>query len=110
MPNVFSVGTDGKVAAGCRALEAMRVFYDLDNNFESLRAARKAVKEGRVFSDEMERMNRQRLGYKTELRAVVEARVDDNPVRGAEYDYVRKHGSLAMDVLLKQLADEFLLE
>src|SRR5579884_562072 len=26
MPNVFAVGADGKVAAGCRALEALRIF------------------------------------------------------------------------------------
>jgi hypothetical protein len=110
MPNVFAVDSDGKVAAGCRTLEALRVFYDLDNNFASLRAARKALKEGRVFSDELERMNRQQLNYKTELRAIAEVGVNDNPVRDAEYRYVREHGSLAMDALLKHLADEFLVQ
>ncbi len=110
MPNVFAVGADGKVAAGCRALEALRIFYDLDNNFESLRAARKALKEGRVFSDELDRMSREQSGYKTELRAMLVARASDNPVRNAEYRYVRQRGSLAMDALLKHLADEFLPE
>jgi hypothetical protein len=107
MPNIYTVGADGKVAVGCRPLEALRVFYDLDNNLGMLTAARKALKEGRVMSDEIERLNRP--GVKTEYRASVSvSHVRDNPVRGAEYPYVLEHGSLAMDVLLKHLADEFL--
>jgi hypothetical protein len=107
MPNIFAVGSDGKVATGCRPLEALRVFYDLDNNLGMLTAARKALKEGRVLSDEIDRMNRP--GAKKEVHgsfAVV--KVSDNPVRSAEYRYVQEHGSLAMDVLLKHLSDEFL--
>lgn len=109
MPNVFAVGADGKVAGGCRALEALRVLYDLDRHPDNLQAARKALQEGRVFSDEMERFNRQGLDN-TEVRATVEMKIDDNPVRNAEYGYLREHGSFAMDALLKHLADEFLPE
>jgi hypothetical protein len=55
-------------------------------------------------------MNREQSGHKTELRATAVVRVNDNPVRNAEHRYVREHGSLAMDALLKHLADEFLPE
>jgi hypothetical protein len=40
MPNVYAVGTDGKVADGCRALEAIEMIHDLDDLFQNLRAAR----------------------------------------------------------------------
>src|SRR5690242_11211763 len=30
MPNIYALGSDGKVAPGCRALEALRVLHDLD--------------------------------------------------------------------------------
>lgn len=31
IPNVYTVGPDGKIANGCRPLEALQVFHDLDN-------------------------------------------------------------------------------
>ena len=40
MPNVYALGPDGKVADGCRALEALRVIHDLDGSFQNLRGAR----------------------------------------------------------------------
>src|SRR5882762_9807816 len=40
MPSIFAVGVDGKVAEGCRAVEAIRVIHDLDELFDNLRGAR----------------------------------------------------------------------
>ena len=44
MPNVFAVGPNGKVAEGCRAIEAVRVIHDLDALFQNLRGARDRIK------------------------------------------------------------------
>jgi hypothetical protein len=38
MPNIYAVGDDGKVAEDCRAVEALRVLYDLDQMFDNLRS------------------------------------------------------------------------
>jgi hypothetical protein len=51
MPNYFAVGEDGKVAEGCRAVEALRVIYDLDRMFDNLRSARERLRKGIVASD-----------------------------------------------------------
>ena len=40
MPNIFAMGADGKIAGSCRALEALRVFYELDNEFMNVLGAR----------------------------------------------------------------------
>ncbi len=45
IPNIYAVGTDGRVADGCRAIEAIRVIYDLDR-FQNLRSARDRVRKG----------------------------------------------------------------
>jgi hypothetical protein len=64
MPDVYALGLDGKVAGGCRALEALRVFYDLDNQFGNLRAARKALAQGISFADQIRGRNTGNTGTK----------------------------------------------
>jgi len=53
MPHVFALGTDGKVADGCRALEAIRLIHDLDGLFQNLRGARDRLRRGIVPSEEI---------------------------------------------------------
>lgn len=50
-PNVYALGPDGKVADGCRAIEAVRVIYDLDDLFQNLRGARDRVRRSIVPSE-----------------------------------------------------------
>ena len=111
IPNVYTLGADGKVADRCRPLEAMHVFFDLDHQFRNMRAVRKAIAEGKSFSDEMKRMKEPSRPV-TRLKAQVELRaeVEQDPVRNAEYRYISEHGSVAMYSLLKRLVDEFLPE
>lgn len=40
MPNIFAMGADGNIAGNCRVLEALRVFYELDNEFINVVGAR----------------------------------------------------------------------
>jgi hypothetical protein len=51
MRNIYAVGPDGKVAGGCRALEAIRIRGDLANQPNNLRGARALLKKDVMLSD-----------------------------------------------------------
>ena len=104
MPSVYAVGTDGKVAEGCRAVAAIRVIYDLEQ-FRTLSGTRDRMRRGIVASEQ----NKQ---YETPPSSLpplsfrLEARLDADPVRLAEQRYIQAHGSIAYDQLLKRFFDK----
>jgi hypothetical protein len=53
IPNIYAVGTDGRIAEGCRAIEAIRVIYDLYRFPQNLRSARDRVKKGVLVSEQV---------------------------------------------------------
>ena len=55
MPNVYALGSDGKVADSCRALDAIRVIHDLEDLFQNLRGARDRLQKGIVPSEEVKK-------------------------------------------------------
>ena len=105
MPNVFALGPDGRVADGCRALDAIRVIHDLESLFQNLRGARDRLRKGIVPSEEIKKRggdpNAQPHGT-----VRLETHADTNPIRPAEQRYVQEHGSVAYDQLLARLFDE----
>src|ERR1700732_2414657 len=105
MPNVYALGSDGKVADGCRALEALRLIHDLDGLFQNLRGARARLQRGIVLSEEVKK----RVGEPNpQPHGIVrlEARVDTSPIRPAERSYVQEHGSVAYAQLIARLFEE----
>jgi|ERR1039458_2962537 hypothetical protein len=105
MPNVYALGSDGKVADGCRALDAIRLIHDLDDLFQNLRGARERLQRGIVPSEEAKK----RIGNanpQSHSSARLEAHLDTNPIRPAEQRYVQEHGSVAYTGLLVRLFDE----
>jgi hypothetical protein len=105
VPGLYALGPDGKVADGCRAIEAVRVLYDLDALFQNLRGARDRVQRKVVPSDELGKRvadPNQHARWITRL----EVRNDINPVGPAERRYVQEHGSPAYAQLLAGLFDE----
>jgi hypothetical protein len=105
MPNIFAVGGDGKVAAGCRAVEALRVIHDLDQQFNNLRSARELLRKGIVASDAIQKsMENTKANQKTTARLA--AWIDTNPLRAAEYKYVREHGADHLYQLVEILFEE----
>ncbi len=105
MPNIFAVGVDGKVAEGCRAVEAIRVIHDLDRLFDNLRSARDRLRKGIVASDVMKkRLENTNANQKTTAR--LEVRIDSNPLWPAEIRYVREHGAEHFDQFLEMLLEE----
>jgi hypothetical protein len=91
MPNISAVGPDEKVAGGCRAVEALRVVWDLADQFDDLRAARERVQKGVMASDQI----KQSWGASASgpMRSEIRVYVRDNPVEVAEIRYIREHGA-----------------
>jgi hypothetical protein len=105
MPNIFALGTDGKVAEGCRAVEAIRVIYDLDHMFDNLRSARERLRKGIVASDVIKKAL-ENTNASQKATARLGAHIDTNPVRPAEYNYVREHGPDHLIQLVAMLSEE----
>jgi hypothetical protein len=104
MPNVFAVGEDGKVAEGCRAVEALRVIHDLDQLFDNLRGARERLRNGVVGSDAIKKSLGNTKAQKTTARLTTWA--GTNPLRPAEYRYVREHGAEHLNQVVEMLFEE----
>jgi len=105
MPNIFAVGVDGKVADGCRAVEAIRIIHDLDRLFDNLRSARERLRKGIVASETIKKsLDNTNANQKTTVR--LEVRVDTNPLRPAEHRYVREHGADHFNQLVEMLFEE----
>ena len=105
MPNVFALGPNGKVADGCRAVEAVRVIHDLDAMFQNLRGARDRIRKGIVVSDEIKK-HAEGVNLRPQFTARLAAYSDTNPVRLAEQRYLQEHGSQAYQRLLRRLFDK----
>lgn len=103
MPNIVAVGSDGKIANGCRALEAVRVIYSMGHWFDNVRGARKRVQQGKVVSDQLANRSKKQTSH---LKGAVMVNAETNPIRPAEQKYVREHGSLAFNRLLTELFSE----
>src|SRR6266436_6548551 len=105
MPNIFAVGADGKVAQGCRAVEAIRVIHDLDQLFDNLRSAREWLRRGVVASDAIKK-SWENTNANEKTTARLGARLDTNPLRHAEISYVREHGADHFNQLVEMLFEE----
>jgi hypothetical protein len=105
MPNIFAVGPDGKVAEGCRAVEALRVIHDLHQLFDNLRGARQRMRQGIVASDAIKKsLENAKTNQKTTAR--LEVRVSTNPLWPAEYRYVSEHGAYHLNQVVEMLFEE----
>src|SRR6185437_16109499 len=86
-----ALGPDGKVANGCRALEAVLVVWRMANYYEEIGAARNRVKLGIVESDMFKKQEKKPVTgrVQTEVRF---SNQPENPIEAAERRYVSEHG------------------
>ena len=105
MPNVYALGPDGKVADGCRAVEALRVIHNLDGLFQNLRGARDRVRRGIVASEEIKK-RADEVNPRPQATARLVVHAERNPIRLAEARYVQERGTRAYEQMLKRLFDE----
>jgi hypothetical protein len=102
MPNIYATAPSGKIADGCRAVEALRVIHDLDRMFDNLRSARDRLRKGIVLSDEMRKdLENTNPTGKTTGRLTSRTYID--PLRLAEHGYMREHGVDGFNKLLERL-------
>jgi hypothetical protein len=106
IPNVYAVDSDGKVASGCRPIEALKILHDMAYQFQNVRIARERLQKGVLASD----LARQRQTDQAPRPQVVSSHLAvstrPNPVRMAEYRYLQAHSQLDYVRLLKRLFAE----
>jgi hypothetical protein len=103
MPNIYAVGPDEKLADGCRAVESLRVVWDLANLFENLRAARERVQKGVMASDLFKQPLKAPASGQMGSEVRLQIGVRDNPVEVAEMRYIREHGASGLSHAIEGL-------
>jgi hypothetical protein len=107
MPNIYAVEQNGKVADGCRALEALRLMHDLAYFPEDIPGAREMARKGVLFSDKMKQANK--TPHRSEARLIVSA-APKNPLLEAGERYVNERGQSALRRAIENLVDDMFPE
>ncbi len=108
MPNIYALDADGKVASGCRALEALKIIHDMHDLFGTVRNARERVQKGVVVSDLIKKREEDHPpASKTVFTAGgLHASSQFNSVQPFAYRYAQEHGERAYQQLLRRLFAE----
>jgi hypothetical protein len=102
MPNIYATNADGKVASGCRALEALKILHDMFNSFQNVRLARERVQKGVLISDSVKQNEGDGTPRPQLARAQLMAVRSTNPLPSAESRYVQAHGERDYQHLLER--------
>lgn len=107
LPSIFSTQPDGTLAPGCRVVESLRLFWDLANTPQNLRAARQRAANGVLTSDQMKHAQH---NPESVVSGRVELRVEqrNNPVEDAERLYIRDNGMRAFTNTVETMLDNLL--
>jgi hypothetical protein len=103
MPNIYALGADGKVASGCRALEALKIIHDMHDLFGNVRGARERVQKGVLVSDLIKKREQKPAPVG---KAVLTVSSAFNSVEPFAYRYQQEHGERAYQQLLRRLFAE----
>jgi len=108
MPNIYALDTDGRVASGCRALEALKIIHDMHDMFPVVRSARARVQKGVLVSDSIKQRDGNGAPPPRAFLAVsgLHATSEFNSIRPFAYRYQQEHGEHAYDQLLRRLFAE----
>jgi hypothetical protein len=101
VPTIYPTQPNGSISSGCRAIETIRVLWDLSRFPQNILSARLRVSEG-VLNSELFR-----TGQESRATAILESvPVTHGPVYSMEREYVAANGNAALyravDTLLKQ--------
>jgi len=105
-PGIHALGPDGKMAGGCRAVEALKIFYVLYSQPQVLEGARKRVQQGILISDGI-RPKEVVTAPRAKTLGFLQVGVHANPVLSAAVQYTRDHGARDYDRLVMRLFEEF---
>ena len=112
MPNVYALDADGKVASGCRAIEALKLIHDMHDTFQNVRFARERVQKG-VLASEAFKQRQPNLAQSAKpmfSSAELHAISARNPIQPAVYRFQQEHGERAYQQLLRRLFAELFPE
>lgn len=108
MPAIYALEPDGRIADGCRAIEAIRILHDLSYQPENLQWARNRARAGILFSDTIGREQKQPSGTGRSYGRVTLHEAPPNPVVMAGTRYVQERGEKAMARAIEQLVTDAL--
>jgi hypothetical protein len=105
IPGIYARDSNGKVAGGCRAIEALKVLHDMENTFISLKSARERVQKGVLVSD---RVKQPQPDAGQPGKTAV--RLSENPaldlISSCARRYSQEHGQKAYNELMDRLLQE----
>jgi hypothetical protein len=112
MPDIYAIDADGKVASGCRAVEALKIIHDMHDMFQNVRFARQRVQKGVLPS---EAFQQRQLNPAQPAKAMFSsggllATSIRNPIPPAVYRFQQEHGERAYQQLLRRLFAELFPE
>jgi hypothetical protein len=104
IPGVFALGSDGKIANGSRALEAIRLLWQLANNTGDFSAIHAEVQKGVLLSDRIPHPEQPPApGQVQRSFGVVRMESVSNPVQQAALRYMHDHGDRAFNRAIEEL-------
>jgi len=106
IPNVYALDPEGKVAGGCRAVEALKILNDMFFRFQNVRSARARVQKGLLVSDSARQRERDGSARPPVTRAQLMVNANQNPVPPAATRYLQAHGESDYVRLLERLFEE----
>ena len=112
MPDIYALDADGKMASGCRAVEALKIIHDMHDMFQNVRFARERVQKGVLPS---EAFQQRQLNPAQSAKAMFSsgglfATSIRNPIPPAVYRFQQEHGERAYQQLLRRLFAELFPE
>lgn len=108
MPNIYALDANGKVASGCRALEALKIIHDMHDLFQNVRFARERVQKGVLVSDLSKQPEKDppKLARPVLTVGSLHAMSAFDSVQPFAYRYQQAHGNRAYQQLLRRLFAE----
>jgi hypothetical protein len=105
VPSIYATKPDGSLASGCRAVESIRILWDLANMPDNLKGARDRVTKGVLVSDQL---REQQTRPMSSGAAHIEAHVFNNPVDVAARQYIMENGVAAYRKAVEEMLNRTL--
>ncbi|MFZ0664015.1 MAG: hypothetical protein WAM66_15105 [Acidobacteriaceae bacterium] len=102
VPNIYAIGPDGKVANGCRAVEALRIEWEMANQYENLLSTRYRVQHRILLSDVFKKQEKKPARGYVKGEVTFSSRSED-PVEAAEQRYISEHGIADFSLLVEEM-------
>jgi hypothetical protein len=106
IPSIYAVEPGGKIANGCRALEALKILHDMSFSFQNIESARERLQKGILASDRSNEREQKLDSAPVNAQVSIGASARIDPVRAAESRYAQMHSETEHRLLLERLFAE----